>query len=64
MEIDEYQSYEKAMGALTEAYKALSRGIADAAVTSEEVTGQKLEERLCSIKSQIMLCKKFVDAQL
>ncbi|KAL5964971.1 hypothetical protein TSMEX_007295 [Taenia solium] len=64
MEIDEYQSYEKAMGALTEAYKALSRGMADTAITSEEVIGQKLEERLCSIKSQIMLCKKFVDAQL
>ncbi|KAL5104623.1 hypothetical protein TcWFU_002267 [Taenia crassiceps] len=64
MEIDEYQSYEKAMGALTEAYKALSRGLADTAATSEEATGQKLEERLCSIKSQIMLCKKFVDAQL
>ncbi|VDK41143.1 unnamed protein product [Taenia asiatica] len=64
MEIDEYQSYEKAMGALTEAYKALSRGIADTAATSEEAIGRKLEERLCSIKSQIMLCKKFVDAQL
>ncbi|EUB58340.1 Intraflagellar transport protein [Echinococcus granulosus] len=64
MEVDEYQSYEKAMGALTEAYKALSRAVADAAVASDEVNGQKLEERLCSIKSQIMLCKKFVDAQL
>uniref|UniRef100_A0A0R3WMJ8 RAB3GAP2_N domain-containing protein n=1 Tax=Hydatigena taeniaeformis TaxID=6205 RepID=A0A0R3WMJ8_HYDTA len=63
MEIDEYQSYEKAMGALTEAYKALSRAVSDGAITSE-VAGQKLEERLCSIKSKIMLCKKFVDAQL
>lgn len=56
MEIDEFQNYEKAIGALTEAYKVLSR--------AEPVAGDnRREERLCTIKAKAMHCKKFIEAQ-
>ncbi|KAM7541711.1 hypothetical protein Aperf_G00000003534 [Anoplocephala perfoliata] len=57
VEIEEFQNYEKAIGALTEAYKALSR--------AESVANDnRREERLRSIKAKAMNCKKFIDAQI
>lgn len=62
MEIDECENYEKAMGALTEAYKALSRGCPSS--MEADPLKQRLEKRLYSIKSKVILCKKFIDTKL
>uniref|UniRef100_A0A8C5R4T8 Intraflagellar transport 140 n=1 Tax=Leptobrachium leishanense TaxID=445787 RepID=A0A8C5R4T8_9ANUR len=55
MEIDEYQNYEKAMGALTEAYKCLSK----AKVRSPE----EQERKLGDLQSKITLVKRFIQAR-
>jgi len=54
-EIDEYQNYEKALGALGEAAKSISN--AKMANTTLQ------EERLAALKHKIMLIKKFVNAK-
>ncbi|XP_041073639.1 intraflagellar transport protein 140 homolog isoform X1 [Polyodon spathula] len=55
VEIDEYQNYEKALGALTEAYKCLSK----AKVRSAE----EQEGRLAELQHKLTLVKKFVQAR-
>ncbi len=67
MEIEECQSYEKAMSALTEAYKAISKAAATAAATADSTSisiDPALERRLLSIKTKIMFCKQFVETQM
>ncbi|XP_066546422.1 intraflagellar transport protein 140 homolog [Amia ocellicauda] len=55
VEIDEYQNYEKALGALTEAYKCLAK----AKVRSTE----EQEVRLAELQHKLTLVKKFVQAR-
>ena len=55
MEIDEFQNYDKALGALSEAHKCLSRA------KVKNTTQQ--EERLDGIQHRINLVKKFVTAR-
>ncbi|KAM8960405.1 intraflagellar transport protein 140 homolog [Pelodytes ibericus] len=55
VEIDEYQNYEKALGALTEAYKCLSK----AKMRSPEEQERKLSEML----SKMNLVKRFIQAR-
>ncbi|XP_072337471.1 LOW QUALITY PROTEIN: intraflagellar transport protein 140 homolog [Scyliorhinus torazame] len=52
VEIDEYQNYEKALGALTEAYKCLSK--------AKMKSQSELEERLGQLQSKLTMVKKFV----
>lgn len=55
VEIDEYQNYDKALGALSEAYKCL---------TKAKMKNQSLqEEKLAALKHRIGLVKKFVQAR-
>ena len=55
VEIDEYQNYDKALGAMAEAYKCLSKA---------KMKNQSLqEERLADLKHRINLIKKFVAAR-
>lgn len=54
-EIDEFKNYEKALGALGEAAKCISKA---------KMTNSTLqEERLASLKYKIALIKKFVGAK-
>ncbi|XP_063790737.1 intraflagellar transport protein 140 homolog isoform X2 [Pseudophryne corroboree] len=55
VEIDEYQNYEKAIGALTEAYKCLSK----AKMRSPE----EQERKLSDMQNKITLVKRFVQAR-
>ena len=55
VEIDEYQNYEKAVGALSESYKCLSK--------AKLKNPSKQEERLAFIKQRITLIKKFIQAK-
>ncbi|XP_075035600.1 intraflagellar transport protein 140 homolog [Mixophyes fleayi] len=55
VEIDEYQNYEKAMGALTEAYKCLTK----AKMRSPE----EQERKLSDIQNKITLVKRFLQAR-
>uniref|UniRef100_A0A3Q3S0X4 Intraflagellar transport 140 homolog (Chlamydomonas) n=1 Tax=Mastacembelus armatus TaxID=205130 RepID=A0A3Q3S0X4_9TELE len=55
VEIDDYQNYEKALDALTEAAKCLSK-------TKDSSTGQQ-EVRLAKLQHKITLIKKFVHAR-
>lgn len=55
VEIDEYQNYDKALGALTESHKAV--GKAKMKNTIEQ------EEKLAFLKQRIALVKKFVQAR-
>ncbi|KAJ8364162.1 hypothetical protein SKAU_G00129930 [Synaphobranchus kaupii] len=55
VEIDDYQNYEKALGALTEAYKCLAK----AKVRSTE----EQESRLAELQHRITLVKRFVQAR-
>ncbi|KAG9476789.1 hypothetical protein GDO78_002272 [Eleutherodactylus coqui] len=55
LEIDEYQNYEKAIGALTEAYKCLSK----AKMRSPE----EQERRQSDIQNKITLVKRFIQAR-
>ena len=52
VEIDEFQNYEKAMGALGESYKVLSK------VSSSDTGAQEM--RLNDLKSRMMLTKQFL----
>ena len=55
MEIDEYQNYEKAVGALTEAFKCLTK--------SKIEDSEEKENKLTSLKTKIALVKKFVSTR-
>ncbi|XP_071106694.1 intraflagellar transport protein 140 homolog [Haliotis cracherodii] len=55
VEIDEYQNYDKALGALGEAYKCLSK-----AKVADET---QQEEKLAHLKHKMTLIKKFVQAR-
>lgn len=55
VEIDEYQDYDKALRALGEAYKCLTK-----AKMNDEML---LEERLAQLKNKMALIKKFVTAR-
>ncbi|XP_078096576.1 intraflagellar transport protein 140 homolog isoform X2 [Mustelus asterias] len=52
VEIDEYQNYEKALGALTEAYKCLSK--------AKMKSQSELEERLGQLQNKLTMVKTFV----
>ncbi|XP_043945229.1 intraflagellar transport protein 140 homolog [Protopterus annectens] len=55
VEIDEFQEYEKALGALTEAYKSLTK--AKMRNTEEQ------EEKLSGLQKKITLVKRFIQAR-
>lgn len=55
VEIDEYQNYEKAHGALTEAYKCLSKAKANSPLDQET--------KLAQLQSRMTLVKRFVQAR-
>uniref|UniRef100_UPI003AAE6617 intraflagellar transport protein 140 homolog n=1 Tax=Centroberyx gerrardi TaxID=166262 RepID=UPI003AAE6617 len=55
VETDEYQNYEKALDALTEAYKCLSKA-------KDRSSGQQ-EERLADLQHKITLIKRFLQAR-
>ncbi|XP_064415198.1 intraflagellar transport protein 140 homolog [Latimeria chalumnae] len=55
VEIDEYQNYEKALGAMTEAYKCMSK----AKVRNVE----EQESKLAELQSKLVLIKRFIQAK-
>lgn len=55
VEIDEYQNYDKALGALTEAYKCMAKA------KTKNPTDQ--EEKVAYLKQRIGFLKKFVQAR-
>ncbi|XP_035386707.1 intraflagellar transport protein 140 homolog isoform X1 [Electrophorus electricus] len=55
VEIDDYQNYEKALGALTEACKCLSK--------AKSRTGGDAEERLTELTHRITLVRRFIQAR-
>ncbi|XP_019503997.1 PREDICTED: intraflagellar transport protein 140 homolog [Hipposideros armiger] len=55
VEIDEYQNYEKAHGALTEAYKCLSKAKAKSPLDQET--------KLAQLQSKMTLVKRFIQAR-
>lgn len=55
MEIDDYQNYEKALGALTEAYKCLSK--------AKGHSPDEHEARMAELQHKITLVKRFVQAR-
>ena len=55
MEIDEYQNYDKALGALNEAYKCMTK----AKMKNESLQ----EEKIGELKNKMVLIKKFVQAR-
>ncbi|KAK2503436.1 LOW QUALITY PROTEIN: hypothetical protein MC885_013257 [Smutsia gigantea] len=55
VEIDEYQNYDKAHGALTEAYKCLSKAKAKSPLDQET--------KLAQLQSKMMLVKRFTQAR-
>ncbi|VDP72732.1 unnamed protein product [Echinostoma caproni] len=61
-EVEEFGSYEKATGALTEAYKVLLKAISsDGAGETNEL---RLQKRLAQIKNKATMCKEFAETQL
>ena len=55
VEIDEYQNYEKAVGALTEAFKCLTK--------AKMADRQQQEGKITDIKTRIALIKKFIQTR-
>ncbi|XP_068003113.1 intraflagellar transport protein 140 homolog isoform X1 [Melanerpes formicivorus] len=55
VEIDEYQNYEKAQGALTEAYKCLAK--------AKTKSPLEQESKLAHLQSKLTLLKRFIHAQ-
>lgn len=55
VEIDDYQNYEKALDALTEAFKCLSK--------AEDTSGGQQATRLAELQHKITLIKKFIHMQ-
>ncbi len=64
MEVEDFQNYEKAMGALTEAYKTLSKALAASSDTAGNPAEGRLQQKTMTLKLKIMLCKQFVETQL
>ena len=54
MEIEEFQNYEKALGALGEAYKVLSHA---------KLPDDSQEMKMNDVKTRMMLVKKFAEAK-
>jgi len=54
VEIDEFQNYEKALGALGEAYKVLSHA---------KLSDNSQETKMNDLKSRMMIVKKFAEAK-
>jgi len=54
VEIDEFQNYEKALGALGEAYKVLSQA---------KLSDGSQEMKMNDIKNRMMIVKKFTEAK-
>ena len=55
MEIDDYQNYEKAMGALSEALKYLSK--------AKNMSAEELEGRVALYRERIELIERFLEAR-
>lgn len=55
VEIDEFQDYEKAMSALGEAYKCLTKGSVEDSVKAEQIIN--------SLKFKVTVIKKFMDGR-
>eukprot|EP00058_Branchiostoma_floridae_P021724 XP_002607214.1 hypothetical protein BRAFLDRAFT_118626 [Branchiostoma floridae] len=55
VEIDEYQNYEKALGALSEAYKCMTK--------ARMKNASEQEEKVANIKHRVALIKKFLQAR-
>ncbi|XP_039255691.2 intraflagellar transport protein 140 homolog [Styela clava] len=55
VEIDEYQNYDKALGAMTEAFKCLSK--------AKMANKQQQEDKVTELKTRIALVKKFIQAK-
>lgn len=55
VEIDEYQNYDKALGALSEAYKCMAK--------AKMKNASEQEEKVGFLKQRIGLVKKFVQAR-
>ncbi len=55
VEVDEYQNYEKAYSAITEAYKCLSKAKLKNSVQQEE--------RMANLKQKAVLIKKFMQSK-
>lgn len=55
VEIDDFQNYEKALHAFTEAYKCISK--------AKDYSAGKQEARLADLQHKIALIKKFVQAR-
>lgn len=55
VEIDDYQNYEKALDALTEAFKCLSK--------AKDASGGQQAARLADLQHKITLIKKFIHIQ-
>ena len=53
--MDEFQNYEKAFGALSEAYKCLSK--------AKPKNQTEHEERLATLKTRLTVMKKFIQAK-
>ena len=56
MEIDDYQNYEKAVGALSEALKYLTK--------AKNMSAQEQEGRVALYKERIVLIEKFLEARV
>ncbi|GAA29708.2 intraflagellar transport protein 140 homolog [Clonorchis sinensis] len=61
-EIEDFGSYEKATGALTEAYKVLIKAV-NSPITNE-ASELRLQKRLTLIKNKAAMCKQFAETQL
>ena len=55
VEIDDYQNYEKALGALTEAYKCMSK--------AKGRSQDEQDSRMAELQHKINLVKRFVQAR-
>ena len=55
VEIDEFQDYDKAMSALAEAYKCLTRGNAEDSIRAEEMVNK--------LKIKLTMIRKFIEAK-
>ncbi|CAL8073471.1 unnamed protein product [Calicophoron daubneyi] len=61
-EIEDFGSYEKATGALTEAYKVLAKAVS--ANPPTDTSEMRIQKRLAQIKNKATMCKEFAEAQL
>ncbi|CAH8461641.1 unnamed protein product [Dicrocoelium dendriticum] len=61
-EIEEFGNYEKATGALTEAYKVLLKVVNSATV--DESSELRIQKRLAHIRTKVTMCKEFLETQM